>query len=88
MITLNKCIAERRGDWQKAMERIQSAPLALCPSFPEVAERWNDWWAFKADRPLIVAKARAARTQEIRWDKAFDCLEKPVTVHSIWGLNT
>lgn len=50
-------------------------PLEACPHFPEVAERWEAWWRFEADRPLLVT-AIGVRTG-IRWDKCFDLLEKP-----------
>lgn len=68
-------IASRKKDWQNALSRIQSVPLTLCPSFPDVAARWNAWWKFEADRPLIVAQT--ARDSGIRWDKAFDLIEAP-----------
>lgn len=68
-------IASRRDDWRRSLSDIQAQPLEFCPSFPQVAQRWNDWWQFKADRPLIIASA--AKTADIRWDKAFDLFDRP-----------
>jgi hypothetical protein len=68
-------ISTRRSSWQDALTAIQSEPLTSCPSFPEVALKWNDWWACRSEQPLIVAQT--AKTGEIRWDKAFDLLEQP-----------
>jgi hypothetical protein len=31
--------------------------LQFCPDFPEIAARWTAWWAFRADRPLLMATA-------------------------------
>lgn len=74
MIENDQSIAVRRQDWHKSLTRIQSEPLMYCPSFPEVAQRWNDWWRFKSNRPLVIAQV--AKTSSIRWDKAFDLLEQ------------
>jgi len=68
-------IAARRTAWRKALEQIQASSLTYCPSFPDVAARWNAWWRFSSDAPLIVAELR--RPADIRWDKAFDLLDQP-----------
>ena len=68
-------IASRRSSWQDSLTAIQSEPLTFCPSFPEIALKWNDWWACESERPLIVVQG--AKTDKIRWDKAFDLLEQP-----------
>ncbi|RKX33735.1 MAG: hypothetical protein DRP71_09425 [Verrucomicrobia bacterium] len=68
-------IAARRPSWQDSLTAIQSEPLSFCPSFPEIAEKWNNWWACRSGQPLIVAQV--AKTDTIRWDKAFDLLEQP-----------
>jgi len=65
----------QRRTWQESLVRVQSSGLKYCPSLPAVARRWNDWWKFKADRPLLVAQV--AKTPDIRWDKAFDLLDQP-----------
>ena len=75
MTEIHNIIATRGGDWQESLAAIQSESLTHCQVFPQVAQRWNDWWAFKADRPLIIA--RVAVGAEIRWDKAFDLLDQP-----------
>lgn len=68
-------IAVRRKTWQKSLEQIQVSGLKYCPALPDVARRWNDWWRFRADRPLILAQV--AKISDIRWDKAFDLLDQP-----------
>ena len=68
-------IQQRRAAWCKALERVESNGLALCPRFAEVAARWNAWWRFEADRPLILTQS--GTRSDIRWDKAFDLLDRP-----------
>ena len=68
-------IASRRSSWQDSLTAIRSEPLTFCPSFPEITLKWNDWWACESERPLIVVQG--AKTDKIRWDKAFDLLEQP-----------
>ena len=75
MTEIDQHIATRRKAWQVSLAKIQAKPLTYCPAFPETAQRWNDWWKSKNDRPLIVAQV--AKTQGIRWDKAFDLLDQP-----------
>jgi hypothetical protein len=50
-------------------------PLEFCPDFPERVARWEAWWRFRADRPLVCISA--VRRHDLRWDKAFDLLERP-----------
>ena len=68
-------IAERRTSWQKTLQEIGTQPLAFKPDFPEVAARWEAWWACRNDRPLLAAACR--KEAKIRWGKAFDLVEKP-----------
>ena len=75
MVEQRHSIEIRRPVWRETLKRLQEEPLALCPSFPELAARWNAWWRFEADRPLIVAAEPL--TPDIRWDKAFDLLDNP-----------
>jgi hypothetical protein len=49
--------------------------LRFCPDFPARVERWEAWWRFQADRPLVFLSVGTRR--DIRWDKAFDLLEQP-----------
>lgn len=71
----SQTIASRGDDWRKSLTDIQAGPLKFCPSFPQVAQRWNDWWKFNADRPLIICAP--PKTPDIRWDKALDLLDQP-----------
>lgn len=57
------------------MHATPDRPLAFCPDYPERVARWEAWWRFAADRPLVVAGVGTRR--DIRWDKAFDLLEQP-----------
>jgi hypothetical protein len=75
MIESAKSVAQRSTVWQQELRKLQSQPLKYCQAFPQVARRWNDWWRFQSDRPLIVSQVR--KSSEIRWDKAFDLLEQP-----------
>ena len=65
----------KRAGWTRTLKHIRSRPLSLCPDFPDIARRFNRWWNFDADRPLFLAAA--AKTPDIRWDKAFDLLDRP-----------
>jgi hypothetical protein len=47
----------------------------LCPEFPEIGRRWDRWWNFEAERPLIVASAR--KRADIYWGKALHLLNQP-----------
>lgn len=72
---INESIAARSKAWRKSLGQIQASGLKYCPSLPEVAQRWNAWWRYKSDIPLIVAQVAIA--SDIRWDKAFDLLDQP-----------
>lgn len=50
-------------------------PLTFCADFPERVARWEAWWRFEADRPLMCCDV--GTRQDIRRDKAFDLLEQP-----------
>lgn len=75
MTTTQHPIATRAQAWRDTLTTIRAEPLRFCPAFPEVAKRWNAWWKFESDRPLIVAQA--AKPGCNRWDKAFDLLDQP-----------
>jgi len=68
-------VAGRRAAWCRQLAEIASKPLATCPKFPQIARRWEAWWRFEADRPLLVGTV--ATPADIRWDKAFDLLDDP-----------
>lgn len=57
------------------MQASFEKPLTFCPDFPERLARWEAWWRFEADRPLVAASV--GLRSDIRWDKAFDLLERP-----------
>ena len=65
----------RRDEWSRQLAALAARPLAHCPEFPAQARRWEAWWRFEADRPLLVAAA--PKRGDIRWDKAFDLLTQP-----------
>lgn len=66
---------QRRAVWAANQQRARQAGLALKPDFAEVAERWEAWWRFEADRPILIAEVRDGAG--IRWDKAFDLFDEP-----------
>jgi hypothetical protein len=68
-------VAEHAVCWHEALQRIQEQPLTCCAAFPSVARRWREWWTFRADRPLLLAQA--PKVAGIRWDKAFDLIDRP-----------
>ena len=68
-------VAGRRAAWCGQLAEIASKPLEMCPSFPRIARRWEAWWRFAADRPLLVGSLETPA--DIRWDKAFDLLDDP-----------
>jgi hypothetical protein len=57
------------------MPSAPEQPLTLCRDYPERLARWEAWWRFQADRPLVCVGA--AKRPDIRWDKAFDLIEQP-----------
>ncbi len=76
MTDVKDSIEARKKFWQGSLGKNQSEPLKYCPEFPVVARRWNDWWNFRGDRPLMVAEV-ADENKKIRRDKAFDLLALP-----------
>lgn len=75
MLNNTQDLAARKQAWHVALDELQRMPLTYCPSFPDTARRWQAWWRFQADRPLIVAAA--VKNPTLRWDKAFDLLDQP-----------
>lgn len=65
----------KKQKWHGLLTDIQAKPLQQCPKFPEIARRWNAWWRFEADRPLVIGQI--TDKSDIRWDKAFDLLDQP-----------
>ncbi|MDA0321623.1 MAG: hypothetical protein O2923_02755 [Verrucomicrobia bacterium] len=74
-MTSTLTISDRSEAWSSSLERIAATPLSCCLRFPEIAERWERWWRFDADRPLLIASA--GKNPDIRWDKGFDLLDQP-----------
>lgn len=68
-------IDPRRKTWRNKLEAIRAEPLALCPEFPAIAARWEDWWEARSEQPLVLSQL--GRRADIRWDKAFDLLDRP-----------
>jgi len=62
-----------------ALEQVAGSPISSAPHFPEIAERWEAWWGFCSDRPLLVGTV--ARDGEAgkaaRKRKPFDVIEQP-----------
>jgi hypothetical protein len=69
---------ELRVRWTERLSEISKKPLACCANFPEIAERWEAWWRFDADRPLLVGAVPDRRAApDLRRDKLFDLLGQP-----------
>jgi hypothetical protein len=58
------------------LRQIAQQPLEFCPDFPAIAKRWEAWWRFEADRPLVVTSAQKSGC-DVRGDKAFDLHDQP-----------
>ena len=53
-------------DWTQALKQIASQPLACCPEFPEIAKRFEAWWAHDmVDRPILIGQANTEPTRPI-----------------------
>lgn len=57
------------------LRKIGASPLTFCPDLPRIAQRWEAWWRFESDRPLLRVGVAADKT--IRWDKGFDLFDRP-----------
>lgn len=67
--------ASRHTIWREQLGAIGQKPLEFCPNFPAIAARWERWWNFSAERPLLIAAA--ATRNDIYRGKAFHLLEQP-----------
>ncbi|MFP4378027.1 MAG: hypothetical protein ACLFP4_13370 [Spirochaetales bacterium] len=58
---------------------VAKAALSSEPRFPEIAERWEAWWKFEADRPLLVGTVArdGVAGEAARKRKPFDLIEQP-----------
>ncbi|MDI1248723.1 MAG: hypothetical protein PSV13_07560 [Lacunisphaera sp.] len=65
----------RHPVWTEQLYAIARQPLEYCPAFPEIAARWERWWNFSAECPLLVAAAPT--TEGIYRGKAFHLLDHP-----------
>jgi hypothetical protein len=46
------------ASWAESLKQIASQPLAFCPDFPQIAKRFEGWWAHDViDRPIFMAQA-------------------------------
>lgn len=70
-----KRMDSRISRWSQELRRIGSSPLAFCPNFPDIAQRWESWWRFEAERPLL--RVAVPKDLSLRWDKGFDLLDQP-----------
>lgn len=75
-------LALRIPFWTRELTKIASQPLALRPDFPQVAQRWENWWRRTNRRPLIIPVSQNTASPMIHpvfspWDKCFDKLSQP-----------
>lgn len=67
--TLSRITEADRTRWTAALTQIAKQPLEFCPNFPEIAARWEAWWRFESDRPLL--QISASKREIPYWGKAF-----------------
>jgi len=70
-----KITADLRFKWQMKLTEIGRQPLTFCPEFSEVGRRWDKWWSFQSERPLLVASAK--KRDDIYWGKGLHLLDQP-----------
>ena len=73
--TTKRITQKERSVWGDKLQTIAEKQLNFSPNFPEIAKRWDAWWKFESERPLLLTSVR--KNADIRWDKAFDLLDKP-----------
>ncbi len=66
----------RHAVWSEQLCALRAEPLEFCPRFPEIAARWERWWNFSAERPLLIAAAPTGAG--IYRGKAFHLIDRPV----------
>lgn len=66
---------QMREKRREQLRQVVQRGLTFCPRFEEIAERWESWWRFEAERPLI--RFSLGKPATIRWDSGFDLLERP-----------
>ena len=63
-------------EWSIGLEGVASAPLEFCEGFPEIARRFEAWWAQELfDRPVFIATANANPSRPIT--RRLDLLARP-----------
>lgn len=46
--------------WTRSLRGVRDTPLAFCPDFPRIAERYEAWWHHDClDRPILIGTANA-----------------------------
>lgn len=62
--------------WQSTLQSISAQPLEYSPNFPEIARRFDAWWAHDAtDRPILIASTNGNPSRPI--DRRLDLLFQP-----------
>jgi hypothetical protein len=72
---MNPVNHRRHDEWARQLSAVSSRPLEFCPEFPDIAARWERWWQFAAERPLLHAAADTG--QGIYRGKAFHLIDRP-----------
>ncbi len=65
----------RHDEWARKLGAVSARPLEFCPEFPDIAARWERWWQFAAERPLLHASAFTG--PGIYRGKAFHLIDRP-----------
>ena len=59
----------------KRLLQVRAGGLKLRPDFDDVAARWEAWWRFEAEHPLL--RVAVPKDLSLRWDNGFDLMDRP-----------
>ena len=62
-------------DFSRSLYQVAKDGLSSEPRFAEIADRWEQWWKFNSDRPLLIGTA--PRQRGYHWTKPFDRIDSP-----------
>jgi len=78
MIVVTMIDEQWRHRQQQRQETLAATPLELRRDFSEAAKRWEAWWRFESDRPILAgAVAKRANDPDLARGKAFDLIHDP-----------
>jgi hypothetical protein len=64
------------AEWSETLRRVALAPLEFCPDFPEIARRYEAWWAHDClDRPIFIGSANTKPERPL--GRRLDLVDRP-----------